>query len=181
MQVTSIVFTSLFTALIAAGAFLVIPVGVVPITLQTMFVILAGLLGGMRIGTSAAVLYLLLGTLGLPIFSGGTGGIGHLLGPTGGYLVAWVPAAFIAGFFSDRTSMPKLPRFILGSIAATLVIYLLGVPWLKFVLGLSWSQAAAAGALPFLPGDILKVVAAVSIARILSDRVKEFLTQNRTG
>ena len=181
MKVTSIVFTALFTALIAAGSYLVIPVGVVPVTLQTLFVLLAGLLGGAKIGSQAAGLYLLLGIIGLPIFSGGTGGIGHLLGPTGGYLIAWLPAAAIAGLCADWKALPQLPRYIIGAAAATIIIYLVGVPWLKFVLGLSWSQAFAAGALPFLPGDMIKAAAAVSIARLLSDRVEEFLYRDRTG
>ncbi len=187
LDTRSTVFTALFTALIAAGAFIIIPVGFVPITLQSLFILLAGLLGGRKIGTSSALLYIVLGAVGLPLFSGGTGGIAHLLGPTGGYIMAALPAAFLAGFFADfgRRKHPEDPPgwswITAGAIIGTVTFYLLGVPWLKFVLGLSWTQAAAAGLTPFIIGDLLKIIAAVTAARMFSQRIEEFLYTGREG
>jgi len=189
MNIKSSVFTALFTSLIAIGAFIIIPAGFVPVSLQTLFVLLAGLLGGRAIGLSASLLYIILGAIGLPVFSGGTGGIGHLLGPTGGYLIACMPAAYIAGVFSDwghpsrkdGVQSVSYGYVIAGALAGTLTIYLFGVPWLKFVLGLSWSQAAAAGIIPFLIGDILKIIAAAAVTGIFYPRIQGFLHSGAEG
>ena len=185
MQIKTTVFTALFTALIAAGAYIIIPLGVVPVTLQTLFILLAGLLGGRAVGVSAAFFYVLLGTVGLPVFSGGTGGIGHLLGPTGGYIIGVIPAAFLAGCFTDyqrehRDASSLLP-IVLGALVGTVIIYLFGVPWLKFLLGLSWSEALAAGVIPFLIGDILKLIAAVMVTKQFRPRIDEFLFSGTEG
>lgn len=160
------VYASLFAALIAAGAFLAIPIGPVPIVLQNMFILLTGLLLGPRWGLASVGIYLLAGAIGLPVFAGGTGGIGRILGPTGGYLVAYLPAVWVVGIVSARTKgrvMGDVAAMVLGA----LIVYGMGVPYLKAVTGISWSKAVAAGMLPFLIGDALKIAAAVPIARTL--------------
>lgn len=182
MDIKKTVFTALFTALIAAGAFIIIPAGPVPVSLQTLFIILAGMLGGRNIGVSSSLLYLVLGALGLPVFSGGTGGIAHLLGPTGGYLAAAVPAAYIAGVFSDlgrrsRCTAPPWVLYTAAAVSASLVFYAMGIPWLKFVLGLSWGSALAAGLVPFIIGDVLKAAAAVIITGKFRSRIDDVLYQ----
>jgi biotin transport system substrate-specific component len=164
------VYASLFAALIAAGAFLAIPIGPVPIVLQNMFVLLTGLLLGPRWGLAGVGIYLLAGAIGLPVFAGGTGGIGRILGPTGGYLIAYLPAVWVVGIVSARTKgWPK--GQMIGDVAAmilgTLIIYGMGVPYLKAVTGMDWSKAVAVGMLPFLIGDALKIAAAAAIARTL--------------
>jgi len=160
------VHASLFAALIAAGAFLAVPIGPVPIVLQNLFVLLAGLLLGPRWGLAGVGIYLLAGALGLPVFAGGTGGIGRILGPTGGYLLAYLPAVWIVGIIS-RQANGRVVGDIAAMVLGTLVIYALGVPHLKVVTGMPWSKAAAVGMLPFLIGDALKIAAAVPIARTL--------------
>ena len=165
------VYASLFAALIAAGAFLAIPIGPVPIVLQNMFVLLTGLLLGPRWGLAGVGIYLLAGAIGLPVFAGGTGGIGRILGPTGGYLIAYLPAVWVVGFVSHRAKGSQTKGRIVGDAAAmilgTLIIYALGVPYLKTVTGMAWPKAAAVGMLPFLIGDALKIAAAAAIARTL--------------
>jgi biotin transport system substrate-specific component len=165
-QLHQTVYASLFAALIAAGAFLAIPIGPVPIVLQNMFVLLTGLLLGPRWGLAGVGIYLLAGAIGLPVFAGGTGGIGRILGPTGGYLIAYLPAVWVVGIVSRRAR-----GRVIGDVAAmtlaTLVIYGIGVPYLKAVTGMPWAKAAAAGMLPFLIGDALKIAAALPIARTL--------------
>ncbi|RUA03372.1 MAG: biotin transporter BioY [Deltaproteobacteria bacterium] len=161
-----IVMASLFAALIAAGAFLAIPIGPVPIYLANFFVLLAGLVLGPRWGVAAVGVYLLSGILGLPVFSGGTGGLGRIFGPTGGYLLAYLPAVFIVGWISDQLRLSAI-RDIIAMLAATAMIYAIGVPWLKIVMGMTWGKSLAVGLLPFLMGDGIKIAAAVPVARVV--------------
>ncbi len=157
------VYTALLTALIVIGAYVIIPIGPVPIALQSLFILLAGLLLGPTWGLACIGLYTTFGILGLPVFSGGGAGIGHILGPTGGYIIGFIPAVFILGIVSGRKRM--LLRDIAAVIAGSLIIYAAGIPWLKYVLNLTWDKAVAAGMLPFLPGDAAKAGIAVLVAR----------------
>jgi len=162
-QLRMTVYASLLAALTAAGAYMIIPIGPVPISLQTLFVYLTGLLLGSRWGAAGVAVYLLAGACGLPVFAGGTGGIGRLLGPTGGYLLGYLAAAFIIGFITERAPRRRLVDAA-AMIAGTLVIYAPGVVWLKIVTGMTFSQAVTLGMLPFLMGDGLKILAAVAVA-----------------
>lgn len=165
-QLRMVVYASLFAALTAVGAFLAIPIGPVPIVLQNMFVFLAGLLLGGRWGLASVALYLLAGTCGLPVFAGGLGGIGRFFGPTGGYLIGYLPAVFIIGKISAR-SQPKMVFDILAMVCGSAVLYACGLIVLKIVTGMTPAKAIAVGMLPFLIGDALKIVAAAIIARTL--------------
>ncbi len=102
IQLRMMVYASLLAALTAAGAYLAIPIGPVPIVLQNLFILLAGLLLGSRWGLASVSVYLLTGALGLPVFAGGLGGIGRLVGPTGGYLVGFLPAVFVIGWITEK-------------------------------------------------------------------------------
>jgi biotin transport system substrate-specific component len=144
--------TGTFVALMAVGAWVAIPVGPVPVTLQTFFLLLAAPVMKRRAVIPAAV-YLLLGTLNLPVFHAGLSGIGVLLGPSGGFLVGFVPAAGLAGLAYESRS--RAAR-IAGLAGATAVIYACGVAWLLLSAGLSLPAAVLVGVLPFIPGDILK-------------------------
>jgi biotin transport system substrate-specific component len=165
------VFSALFTSLIVVGAYLKIPIGPVPIVLSNLFVILAGLVLGPKWGGAAVGLYLLLGTFGLPVFSGG-GGLAYLTGPTGGFLLGFLPSAMVAGFLSSREKTRPI-RDIAGLVAGVFVIYLFGVPWLKFSLEMSWTKTLAVGMAPFLIGDSLKIAAAFAIKRLLMKRLPD--------
>ena len=165
-QLRMLVFASLLAALMAAGAFLAIPIGPIPIVLQNMFVFLAGLLLGSRWGLASVAVYLLAGACGLPVFGGGLGGIGRIVGPTGGYLMGYLPAVFIAGYISEKTDH-RLGYDILAMIGATVVLYACGVTWLKILTGMTWSKTLMVGMYPFLIGDAMKIIAAALIARAL--------------
>jgi biotin transport system substrate-specific component len=165
-QLKKMVYASLMAALTAAGAYIAIPVGPVPIVLQNLFVMLAGLLLGGRWALISMGAYLLAGAAGLPVFAGGAGGIGKFLGPTGGYLFGFAAAAFLVGIISER-GRGRAGIDVLAMIAGELVIYAFGVTWLKVITGMSFSGAVAAGMLPFLIGDAVKIAAAVPIARAL--------------
>ncbi len=160
------VFAALFAALTAMGAFIAIPIGPVPIVLQNLFVMLAGLLLGRRWGLASVGLYLLAGFCGLPVFAGGQAGIGRLIGPTGGYLIGYLPAVYIIGRLSQR-SPHRLLRDAAAMALGTLMLYACGISWLKLITGLSWAKTLAVGMLPFLIGDALKIAAAIPIVRAL--------------
>lgn len=160
------VLSALMAALTAAGAYMVLPIGPVPIVLQSLFVLLSGLLLGSRWAAASMGVYLLAGVLGLPVFAGGGGGLAKLMGPTGGYLVGFPLAAFVIGLVAER-SRGNLWINLLGLVAGSLVIYLCGVTWLKMVLGISVAKALVVGMFPFLPGDAAKIVAALALSRSL--------------
>lgn len=166
-----LVYTALFVALISVGAFIAIPIGPVPIVLQNMFVLLAGLLLGPAWGTACVAVYLLVGLAGLPVFAGGTSGIGKLFGPTGGYLLGYLPAVLATGVIS-RTLGEKPGSDVLAMAAGSVIVYAAGVPWLKIAFSLSWGKAVAAGMVPFLLGDVLKIAAAAVIAGKIRPFVK---------
>jgi len=158
------VLASLLAALTAVGAYLYIPIGPVPIVLSTLFVLLSGLLLGSRWGLISMGLYLLIGAIGLPVFSGGRGGIAHFFGPTGGYLFGYAFSAWVTGLVSERFRESPVVQ-ILAILFGSLVIYAAGIPWLKMVVKLSWSKAFMVGMLPFLLGDGIKGAAAFILAR----------------
>jgi biotin transport system substrate-specific component len=160
------VYASLMAALTAAGAYIVVPVGAVPIVLQNLFVMLAGLLLGSCWGLASVGVYLLAGICGLPVFAGGTGGIGRLIGPTGGYLLGYLPAVYLIGMISERTQRRVLSD-VFAMIAGCAVVYAFGVSWLKLITGMTLAKTLAVGMYPFLIGDALKIAAAVSIIRTL--------------
>jgi biotin transport system substrate-specific component len=164
--IVSITVTALFAALIAGGTFVAIPLpfSPVPIVLQNLFIVLAGLTLGPVSGAGAAALYLAAGALGVPVFAGAAGGIVHFAGPTGGFLAGYLLAALTAGLIagSPKPGTPSF-RIILAVVSAFLVVYIPGVIWLKRFTG-SWPGALAAGFFPFLPGDAVKAIIAVAAA-----------------
>jgi biotin transport system substrate-specific component len=170
-QLRLTVYASLLAALTAVGAYLAIPIGPVPIVLQNMFVLLTGLLLGSRWGLASMAVYLLAGLVGLPVFAGGTGGLGRLFGPTGGYLVAYLPAVFIVGLISEKGGR-RLAYDVLAMICGSLIIYAFGLAWLKIVTGMPLAKTLAVGMYPFLPGDAVKIAAAAPIARTLRPLIK---------
>jgi len=170
-QLRMMVYASLFAALTAVGAFLAIPIGPVPIVLQNMFVYLAGLMLGGRWGLASVGVYLLAGACGLPVFAGGLGGIGRFIGPTGGYLIGYLPTVFLIGKMSQKDS-PRVVTDVLAMICGTLVLYACGVSWLKIVTGMPPAKALVLGMVPFLIGDALKITAAAAIAKALRPVVR---------
>ena len=158
-------YSALFTALIAAGAFVSIPVGSVPFTLQVLFVLLAGMVLGPRLAALSVLAYLALGLVA-PVYAGGTSGLGVLFGPTGGYLWGFVLAALITGAVSARGNA-SLARFVGAGLLGIVPIYVLGAAWLAAQLHLGFGAAFVAGVAPFVWLDALKAVAAGLAARSL--------------
>jgi biotin transport system substrate-specific component len=152
--------TATFVALIAVGGWISIPFIPVPITLQTLFVLLSGAVMG-RHAVIPASLCILLGVLGLPVFHNGLAGPGVLLGPTGGYIVGFVAAAYITGLAYERgTTAWKIS----GLCAGTAAIYCFGLLWLMVSASLTFAEAFLVGVVPFVAGDLLKAAAVFTIA-----------------
>jgi biotin transport system substrate-specific component len=158
--------TALFAALIAIGAFVTVPLGTVPFTLQVLFVLLAGMVLGPRLGAGAVIVYLLLGLV-VPVYAGGTSGLGVLLGPTGGYLLGFVPAAVLAGLLACR-GRATLLRFVAAGVLGLVPIYALGATWLAVQLHLTPAAAITTGVTPFIAVDLAKAAVAGLAARSLT-------------
>lgn len=169
MSTRDLVYIALFAALTAAlGLFppLTMPVTGVPVTAQSMGVMLAGALIGARRGGLALALFVTLVAVGLPLLAGGRGGLGVIQGPGGGFILGFPIAAYAIGALFDRhVGMPSLGRslayIVIGGIG---VLYLVGVPWLAMVGKLGLGKALVGSAV-FLPGDLLKAVLTALIAR----------------
>ncbi|MFW6214646.1 MAG: biotin transporter BioY [Alkalispirochaetaceae bacterium] len=156
---------ALFAALITVGSYIVIPLpfSPVPIAMQSGFVLLAGVILSPRSAIASVATYLFLGALGLPLFAGGTGGLGHILGPTGGYLVGYLPAVALTSMLSGNS----LGRYILAATVGTAVIYLCGVSRLGVTQGMSAAEAVSLGMIPFLLGDAIKIAAVSAVAETI--------------
>lgn len=158
MKAALVVFGSV---LLAASAQFKIPLYPVPITGQTLVVLLIGMTYGSRLGGITIAAYLLEGALGLPVFAGGAAGVAVLMGPTGGYLFGFFLAGMAMGYLAElgmgRTAASTVAAMVIGNC----LIYLCGALWLANFIG--FSQAIAAGVLPFLYGDALKLVVAAAL------------------
>jgi biotin transport system substrate-specific component len=160
-----------FVIATALSAYVVVPLPVtpVPVTLQPLVVLLAGLVLGPWLGASAMVAYLGVGMSGVPVFAGGGAGLPWLLGPTGGYLMAFPAAAFLAGRLAGGAGA-HWARIVVACLAGLAALYLGGVSQLLVVTGQDLSTAVTMGVIPFLLGDVLKVAVATVIATRIRDR-----------
>lgn len=168
MKVAAMTRVALMAAFTAVAAQITIPLEPVPFTLQVLAVILTGLLLGPRYGALAMGIYLLVGAVGVPVFAGLRGGLGILFGDTGGYLLAYPLAAALAGLAAGAAAnAPRRRALVAGFLwgcAGLAVIYALGATWLAALAGLSPGAALAAGVLPFVPFDLIKVGLAALVA-----------------
>jgi biotin transport system substrate-specific component len=173
ISVRGMVFSAMLAALTAVGAFIAIPIGPVPITAQTLFVHLSGTLLGSRLGALSQFIYVLVGVIGLPVFHGGGSGLGHLLGPTGGYLIGFiVGGGYLTGKLVEIKKKPGFGWIVLACVAGLIGIYVLGVAHLSLVADLPLRKAIAGGVVPFLTGDAIKIVAATFITLKLRGMIK---------
>ncbi|MBP7095309.1 MAG: biotin transporter BioY [Spirochaetia bacterium] len=159
---------AIFAAAISAAAFIHVPVPVspVPVVIQNLLAILAGLVLGPRYGTLAVALFIAAGSLGAPVFSGGRGGWSVLLGPSGGYLAGYLAGAFVSGL-AMRGGRRSIARSAVASLAGFATVYLLGVGRLATLPGSSLAKALAGGLLPFLAVDLAKALVAAAAAYAL--------------
>ena len=160
---------AIFTSATAVGAFISLPLGPVPITLQTLFVLLSGILLGPKLGALSQIVYIALALIGIPIFTGFSGGPMILLKPSFGFAVGFIFAAYIIGKITQGDINPR--KIWLGSLIGSIVIYIFGLPYMYYILNfvmemnLSFIEVFKMGCLLFIPGDLLKLVLANLIAK----------------
>ncbi|WP_315116326.1 biotin transporter BioY [uncultured Clostridium sp.] len=172
----NIITTSFFVALTAIGAFIKIPIGPAPITMQFLCTALAGMLLGSKYGSLSQLLYLLIGLFGIPIFTKG-GGFSYIFEPSFGYIIGFVFASYVIGKITEYKGDIGFKRIFLACIMGVCAIYLIGVPYLYFILkyvngvNITISKALNIGLIIFLPGDILKCIFTAFLGeRILKHR-----------
>ena len=137
-----------------------IPISPVPISLGTLAIYFVISVAGMKLGTVSVVIYILLGLVGVPIFTNFTGGPAKLFGPTGGYIIGYIFLALICGFFVDKFGK-NIPVYLAGMILGTVVRYIFGTIWLGYQMDFTFTQALMAGVVPYIPGDLVKLTMAV--------------------
>lgn len=168
---------ALFAVLTAVGAFIRIPFPLVPMTLQTLFVFLSGALLGSRAGVLSQILYVGMGLIGLPVFTGG-GGPQYILHPTFGYLVGFIAGAWVIGSITERFEKPSFSVYLAACISGTAVIYTVGTIGLylnlNYVAGkeMTLIQVIEFGAIPFIAGDAIKMLGAAALASRMGARLR---------
>ncbi|MFH1867742.1 MAG: biotin transporter BioY [Candidatus Omnitrophota bacterium] len=169
---TAIIGVVSFVLLTTLGAYVYIPLGFtpVPITLQTFFVILSGAILGKKFGAISQISYIALGATGLPMFLSGSFGLAYLLGPTGGYILGFVAASYAIGKLLRNND--SLVSIVTALIIGEAIILSLGAGWLMAGLRFSLSNAFYLGVLPFIPGDIIKIIVASLICKKYLKRAK---------
>ncbi len=172
MTIKEMCLVSLFTALAAAGAFIKVPIPVIPFTLQILFTTLAGALLGARLGALSVGLYIILGLMGLPIFANG-GGIAYIFKPTFGYLIGFCVGAYVTGKIAHATKNPSFKRLLCANLVGILCVYAVGLIYFygisNFYLGkpIGWWPLFLSGFLIPIPGDLVLC----GIATIIADRL----------
>lgn len=171
-KIRDITITAMGAALLCVLAPLSIPVGPVPVSLATLAVYFILYVLGMKRSVVAIVVYLLIGLAGVPVFSGFSAGVAKLIGPTGGYLLGYIPLALIAGALIDRYYKNRI-ICIAGMIATTAVLYAIGTVWLAYAANMEAYAAMQAGVIPFVPFDLVKIVLAAAAGPVLRVRLEK--------
>lgn len=172
MKTNKLVLCSVFAALTAVFSQLAIPIGPVPINLATLSVFFAGAVLGPRYGALSQAAYLLLGAVGVPVFSLFRGGVGMLVGPTGGYIVGYVLTAFVVGLLCEQFG-GGVARLVLYMTAGMAACYLCGTLWFMLLTKTDLWQSLIVCVFPFIPGDLLKAL----LAATLTERIRPVLAR----
>ena len=157
MSVKTIAVIGVLTAVTCILAPLSIPIGDVPISLTNLVIYFGLYILGTRRETVSYIVYLLIGLVGVPVFSGFTAGVGKLAGPTGGYLVGFILMALIVGFFVDHFP-GKVALHIVGMVLGLAICYIFGTVWLAGQLNMTFVAGLGVGVIPYLPGDAVKII-----------------------
>mgnify|MGYP000867775459 CR=1 FL=1 len=172
LSTRKLVLIALMTAItcIFAPMAIPIPVSPVPISLTNLVIMISIYVLGFRDATISYIVYLLLGLVGLPVFSGFTGGLEKLAGPTGGYLIGFIFMTIIAGIGTNKFGGKKLPA-VLGMVLGLAVAYIFGTAWLAYQMHISFMAGLSVGVLPYLAGDAVKIIIAMIVGPILRSRL----------
>lgn len=170
LKLRSMILTALFAAVIGVLAQLTIPLPLVPITGQTLAIGLAATILGARYGTLSVILYLVIGSAGVPVFAEFSAGISKLVGPTGGFLVGFIPAAFLMGIYMEKRGF-NFKNALVANIIGMIITLVFGTVWLKISASLTWTAAFASGFTPFLIVGIIKAALASWIGITIRQRL----------
>lgn len=175
ISIKNMINVAVFVALTAVGAFVKIPIAPSPITLQFLFTALSGILLGSKYGALSQSLYMLMGVFGVPIFTKG-GGFNYIFEPSFGYIIGFIGGAYVIGKIVEKEKEPSFINITIACLVGTLVIYLIGVPYLYIILkyvnevNITINKALNIGLIVFLPGDILKCI----VTGILGERILKY-------
>lgn len=179
-KTTQMAATALVTAVICIVSPFTIPIGPIPISLCSLAILLAVYILGTRRACLSVLLYILIGCIGLPVFSGGSGGFAKLAGPTGGYLLGYLFLALISGFFLQLAVRQPLPwlRFLIalfGMLLGTAALYFFGTLWFMFLSGNPLQTALSLCVIPFIPLDLVKILLSALIGPVIASRIAHSL------
>lgn len=174
INVNQIVFIGIMSAIICILGPLSLPIGVVPISFTNLAIYFVLYALGMKNGTISYFIYMLIGFVGIPVFSGFTSGPAKLIGPTGGYIIGFIFMALISGLFIDKF-IAKRYLCITGMVLGTAVCYAIGTIWLSFQANMSIGAALVAGVIPFIAGDLIKIL----IAAYLGPQIRSRLNKSK--
>ena len=167
----AMVVTALMAAVTCILAPLSVPIGPVPISLTNFAIYLSLYLLDWKKGTLSYLIYLLLGLVGLPVFSGFTGGLAKLAGPTGGYIIGFIPMAIISGLVIEKYNN-RIFQFV-AMVLGTAVCYVLGTAWFCVIMDVGIAAALGMCVIPFIPGDIAKIILALMVGPVLRNRLRK--------
>lgn len=176
-NVRDLTYAGLFTAIIVVLSYVSIPLpfSPVPVTGQSLAIMLAGSILTRRQATLSVLTFLFLGIIGVPVFAGGTSGIRVLLGPTGGFLIGFLASVITISLLKGNGNR-LISLAIANTLGGIVILYSFGVVWLSISTGIQLSQAFLSGALPFIPGDIIKVIIATPLSLMINQKVKALIT-----
>lgn len=185
ISIQDMTLIALFTALIAVGAFIRIPTPFIPITFQVFFVLLGALLLGPKLGAYSAILYMILGLIGVPIFAQG-GGFGYIFIPTFGYIIGFCVGAYVVGKMAQSYKNPSLRQLMLANIGGILVIYIFGVLYFYIISNFVINVPIGVGPLlvycfaMVIPGDLITALLAAVITKRLRPIIRKTLNRVET-
>ena len=171
------VLMALFAALTCVLAPLAVPIGPVPISLTNLVIYFSLYVLGWQRATITYIVYLLLGLVGLPVFSGFEGGVGKVAGPTGGYLIGFIFMAIVCGLLMQVKKDKKIVNIVfcvVGMLIGTAIAYAFGTMWFCYSTGTGLGAAMALCVIPFIPGDLIKIAIAAVVAPTVANQINEF-------
>ena len=172
INIKQMAMIGVMTAVMCVLAPFTIPIGVIPLSLANFVILLSLYLLGTWKGIISLLLYLLIGLIGVPVFSGFSSGPAKLLCPTGGYFVGYFFMAAIAGIFIEKSKGKKFPA-LCGMLLGTAVLYLFGTAWLAHQANMTFYAALWAGVIPFIPGDLIKIILILFLGPIIKQRLQK--------
>lgn len=172
MKVKSLTRIALMASIISLLGPLTVPIGPIPLSLASLAIYLSLYVIGKKEGTISLLIYILLGLIGLPVFSGFGAGLSKVLGPTGGFIIGYLPMAFISGYFIDSYKNNPYKQF-LGLVLGLVILYLFGSLWLALQASLSFKASLTLAVFPFIPGDLIKILLALYLGPSIEKKVRE--------